>query len=224
MMRAPIGLLFNGVWSQYAMASAPKYQRFYELLYVHALTADQLKDRAALVIPFQSHQEAIFRHKDLLYRFLADGGKIVVFGDSTPKWIDAQWEDRPVNNYWWVADPDHPPIAHTDDTHPVFTGLKPRHACWHVHGVYTRVPSEARVLQTNAEGEAITWETNQFGGTLFASTLDPIVEHGIQQIRHLDNFVDALTQWLTDSRPVGIFTVPEENYCTEHTLKMLSLV
>jgi len=224
MMRAPIGLLFNGVWSQYAMASAPKYQRFYELLYVHALTADQLKDRAALVIPFQSHQEAIFRHKDLLYRFLADGGKIVVFGDSTPKWIDAQWEDRPVNNYWWVADPDHPPIAHTDDTHPVFTGLKPRHACWHVHGVYTRVPSEARVLQTNAEGEAITWETNQFGGTLFASTLDPIVEHGIQQIRHLDNFVDALTQWLTDSRPVGIFTVPEENYCTEHTLKLLSLV
>jgi hypothetical protein len=220
MSRAPIGLLFNGVWSQYALASAPKYQSHYELLYVHELRAGHLEDRVALVIPFQSHQEAIFRHKDLLYEFLAEGKKIVVFGDSTPKWIDAQWEDRPVDNYWWVADPNNPPIARTDDSHPVFSGLKPRHSCWHVHGVYTRIPSEARVLQSNPQREVITWETNQYGGTLFASTLDPIVEHGIQQIRHLDNFVDSLTNWLTGSQPTGKFTVPSENYCTNRALEL----
>jgi len=223
MSHAPIGLLFNGVWSQYALASAPKYQQHYELLYVHELTMDQLQDRAAIVIPFQSHQEAIFRHKDLLYRFLADGKKIVVFGDSTPKWIDAQWEDRPVDNYWWVKDPNNPPVAHTDHTHPVFNGLQPRHACWHVHGVYTRIPSEARVLQSNQQGEIISWETNQFGGTLFASTLDPIVEHGIQQIRHLDNFVDSLTRWLTGTLPTGKLTIPAEHYCTNRALELVKL-
>lgn len=223
MTRAPIGLLFNGVWSQYAMATAPKYQAHYELLYIHELTAEDLRDRAALVIPFQSHQEAIFRRKDLLYQFLGEGKKIVVFGDSTPQWIDAQWEDRPVDNYWWVTDPDSPPVARTDHTHPVFAGLKPRHACWHVHGVYTRIPQEARVLQSNREGEVITWETNQYGGTLFASTLDPIVEHGIQQIRHLDHFVDSLTQWLTESRPVGQFTIPAENYGSDRARAILKL-
>ena len=223
MSRAPIGLLFNGVWSQYALASAPKYQPYYELLYIHELTADDLQDRAAVVIPFQSHQKAILRHKDLLYSFLADGKKLVVFGDSTPTWIDAQWEDRPVNNYWWVTDPNHPPIAHTDHSHPVFAGLKPRHACWHVHGVYTRFPSQARVLQSNQQGETITWETNQFGGTLFASTLDPIVEHGIQQIRHLDHFVDSLTTWLTGSQPIGPFTIPSDNYGTVQARKLVGL-
>jgi hypothetical protein len=43
-----------------------------------------------------------------------------------------------VNNYWWVKTPDQPPIAHTDATHPVHVSLQPRHACWHIHGVYTR--------------------------------------------------------------------------------------
>jgi hypothetical protein len=32
---------------------------------------------------------------------------------------------------------------------------------------------------------------NQYGGHLLV-TLDPIVEHGIQQITHLDNYVDKL--------------------------------
>lgn len=211
-MNGKIGLVFNGVWSQYAMASASKYKDIYRLLYVHELNSADLDAVDALVIPFQSHQQALEEHKDVLYLFLAAGKKIAVFGDSTPLWLDAQWEDRPVNNYWWVETPANPPISETDYSHPVFTGLKPRHACWHVHGVYTRIPSEARVVQRNAERETITWETTQYGGVLFASTLDPIVEHGIQQIRHLDHFVDNLTTWLCGVRPTGRFEVASEAY------------
>jgi hypothetical protein len=33
--------------------------------------------------------------------------KIVVEGDSSANWLDATWEDRPVNNYWWVDDPNN---------------------------------------------------------------------------------------------------------------------
>jgi hypothetical protein len=94
----------------------------------------------------------------------------------------------------------------------VFLGLSARHSCWHVHGIYSRIPEDAQVLQTNSEGEIITWQTSRYGGTLFVSTLDPIVEHGIQQIRHLDHFVDNLTTWLCGVRPEGRFEVLEEQF------------
>jgi len=204
----PIGLLYNGVWSQHAFATAPKYRDLYRLIYVHDLDAEALEDLSALVIPFQSDQATIAAKKDLLYDFLAAGKKIAVFGDTTPEWIDAQWEDRPVNNYWWVETPDQPPISHTDYSHPVYQGLAPRHACWHIHGIYTRIPPQARAIQTNEAGETITWQTEAYGGVLFGSTLDPIVEHGIQQIRHLDNYVDNLTEWLCGIRPEGRFEIP----------------
>lgn len=211
-MSQKIGLIFNGVWSQYAFATAPKYRDIYRLLYIHDLTAATVADLDALVIPFQSHQAAIAERQSVLYGLLEAGKKIAVFGDSTPAWIDAEWVDRPVNNYWWVEDPSKPPISETDHTHPVFTGLQARHACWHTHGAYGRIPADAVVLQRNADGEPITWESRARGGVLFVSTLDPIVEHGIQQIRHLDHFVDNLTAWLCGIRPSGAFTIDQAAY------------
>ncbi len=210
-----IGLVFNGVWSQYATAVAPKYRDIFELVYVHDLNDAAVAHLQALVIPFQSHQAALAQHKDTLYRFLADDKKIAVFGDSTPLWMDAQWEDRPVNNYWWVENPDRPPISETDYSHPVYEGLQPRHACWHIHGVYTRIPEDSRIVQRNEQGEIITWQTTRYGGVLFASTLDPIVEHGIQQIRHLDHYVDKLVAWLCGVTPTGRFEIDPADYGVE---------
>ncbi len=209
---ARIGVLFNGVWSQYAFATAPKYRGLYDLVYVHDLSYERIRHLDALVVPFQSHQPAITARREAIYRFLADGKKVAVFGDSDSDWIDATWESRPVDNYWWVTDPTSPPISDTDYSHPVYTGLIPRHACWHVHGVYTQVPAEARVIQRNEEGESITWQTEAHGGVLFASTLDPIVEHGIQQIRHLDNYCDRLTAWLCGTTPGGAFALDPAVY------------
>jgi hypothetical protein len=196
-----VALLFNGVWSHYVFATAPKYRDIYQLVYVHDLTDAQLAAMQALVIPFQSNQDAIAERKGVIYRFLAAGNTVFVEGDSRPDWLDAQWEDRPVNNYWWVEHPNNPPVADTNVQHPVFRGLLPRHACWHTHGAYTRIPSEARVVQRNGDGEIVSWETNQYGGCLFATTLDGIVEQGVQQITHLDNFCDNLTEWLSGVRP-----------------------
>ena len=209
---APIGLLFNGVWSHYTFARAPKYRSLYRLIYIHDWTAADLDGLQALVIPFQSNHTAIAARKELIFDFLARGGKVFVEGDSSVDWLDARWEDRPVNNYWWVKDPDRPPISHTRFDHPVYRGLKPRHACWHTHGVYTAVPSHADIIQPNAEDEIISWETTHYGGVLFATTLDPIVEHGVQKITHLDHYVDQLTEWLCGIRPEGKFTVDASDY------------
>ncbi|QKG52490.1 hypothetical protein [Hymenobacter sp. BRD67] len=200
---AKIGLIFNGVWSHYALATAPKYRDLYRLLYVHDLDADAVRDLDALAIPFQSNQRVLTEKKAVIYDFLAAGKKVFLEGDSSTSWLDAQWEDRPVNNYWWVDNPTKPPVSATDYGHPVYQGLSPRQACWHTHGVYTRVPAAAEIIQTNSDGEVITWQTHAYGGTLLVTTLDPLVEHGVQQITHLDNYVDRLTEWLSGERPAA---------------------
>ncbi len=216
-MKKKIGLIFNGTWSHYAFAKAPKYRDIYQLIYIHDLTFDKIKDFEAVVIPFQSNHEALTRKKQIIYDFLAGrhsatGKKVFLAGDSTTEWLEGRWEDRPVNNWWWVTHPDQPPVTQTNYEHPVYQGLKPRHACWHTHGVYTEVPSHAEVIQTNSEGEIITWQTHHYGGTLLVTTLDPIVEHGIQQITHLDNYCDSLTAWLCGIRPTGKFEILKEDY------------
>jgi hypothetical protein len=210
-----IGLLFNGVWSHYSFAKATKYRDLYQLIYIHDLDAEILQQMDALVIPFQSNHKVIGEKRDLIYAFLASGKRIFVEGDGSSLWLDADWQDRPVNNYWWVKDPNRPPISVTDHTHEIYAGLNPRHSCWHYHGVYTRIPEHARTIQKNPDGDVVTWETNFYGGTLLATTLDPIVEHGVQQISHLDNYCDRLTQWLIGIKPEGKFEILMEDYIIE---------
>jgi hypothetical protein len=207
-----IGLLFNGVWSHYTFATAPKYKDLIELIYIHDFDETSLDRLEALMIPFQSNQNAIAKRKDVIYDFLAKGKKVFIEGDSSMDWIEAKWEDRPTNNYWWVENPNNPPISDTDFTHPIYEGLTPRQSCWHTHGSYTSMPSQAKAIQKKPDGEIISWETQQYGGILFATTLDPIVEHGVQQITHLDHYVDKLIFWLSGDKASGSFDVPRENY------------
>lgn len=211
-MSKKIGLVFNGGWAIYAFANSPKYKDIYELLYIHDMAWESIKNLDAIVVPFLSNHSAIADKKDLFYRFLSEGKKIVVEGDSTEEWLDATWIDTPSNNYWWVTNPDNPPISKTDYEHPVYKGLKPRHACWHTHGAYTRVPEGAEIVQTTDDGEIITWQTDKYGGVLFATTLDPYIEHGIRQITHLDNYVDKMTEWLCGIKPEGEFEFNDADY------------
>lgn len=202
---APIAMIYNGVWSHYTMARAPKYRELYDLLYVHDIKAGDLDGYAAVVVPFQSNQRALEELRDAMFGVLARNGKIFVEGNAT--WLDATWEDRPVNNYWWASDPGNPPAQDTDYSHPVYRGLTARQACWHTHGAYTAVPAGANIIQRNGAGEVITWQSRAYGGALLVTTLDPIVEHGVQQIRHLDHYVDNLTEWLCGVRPSGAMNV-----------------
>jgi hypothetical protein len=210
-----IGLVFNGVWSHYVFATAPKYRDIYKLIYVHDLSNDAVVGLDALVIPFQSNHDALAEQKEVLYSFLAGGGKVFVEGDSSATWLDARWEDRPVNNYWWVENPNNPPVTSTNYEHPIYAGLKPRHACWHTHGAYTLVPEGSEIVQTAENGDIISWQTTRYGGTLFATTLDPIVEHGVQQITHLDNYVDKMTTWLCGVTPTGRLEIDRAAYGIE---------
>ena len=220
-MQKKIGIIFTGGWAIYSFAKAEKYRNIYQLLYVYDLAWDQLEDLEALVIPFLTNQHEVAAQQEHLYRFLKAGKKIFVEGDSSSAWLNASWEDRPTNNYWWVSNPDKPPIARTNFNHPVYQGLTARHSCWHTHGAYTKIPQHAEVLQTAENGEIISWQTTEYGGTLFVTTLDPFVEHGIRQITHLDNYVDKLTAWLCGQTPQGEFSFQPEDYGKENLTEIL---
>lgn len=208
-MSKPIALLFNGVWSHWAFARADKYRPFYDLLYKDDIAS---LDHDALVVPFQSDHAHLLKHRATLEAHLAKGRTIVFFGDAMLDWLGAEWQHRPVDNSWWNRTPVVTPIVDTDRSHPVYVGLSDRHGGWHNHGVYARVPENAWVIQRTRDGEIVTWQTSHLGGTVFASTKDPIVEHGVQQIRHLDNYCDALTEWLCGTRPSGPFTLSRDDF------------
>ena len=202
MAERPVALVFNGVWSHYAVATAPKYRELVELVYVHDLAEVDLLAYRGLIVPFQSDHEALAARREQLYAFLARGRRMAVFGDSA-HWLEARWAPRPVDNYWWKSDPTRPPITETDFSHPLFATLTPRQAGFHHHGVYLRLPRGAEVLQRSRDGEVVTWQTREYGGELLASTMDPIVEHGVQQVGHLDLLVDRLIWWLGGSWPAA---------------------
>jgi len=84
----PIALLFNGVWSQYIFAKAPKYRDFYRLVYTYQLSSETLDGCASLVIPFQSNHHEISRRRAVIERFLAEGKTVVCFGNAHRDWID----------------------------------------------------------------------------------------------------------------------------------------
>lgn len=208
----PIAMLFNGVWSQFAVATAPKYRAFFELLYVHEFDTERLAPFRGLVIPFQNDHDAIAKRRDAITRLLASGGRVAVFGNGG-EWLGARWESRPVDNAWWLRTPSRPPVEDTDFAHPLFAGLTPRECGYHHHGVYTRIPDGARVLQRSRDREIVSWSTTRLGGELFVGTQDPIVEHGVQQIQHLDRFVDQLVWWLCGRRPdAGRMTIDADAY------------
>ncbi len=59
--------------------------------------------------------------------------------------------------------------------------------------VYFRAPANATVLQGGRNGEIVTSVDEPRGkGRLFASTQDCEVEMGVNQIKHLDPFLDSV--------------------------------
>jgi hypothetical protein len=82
----------------------------------------------------------------------------MVEGDSSANWLDAKWEDRPVNNYWWVDNPNNPQYLKLiflircikDYRQDILVGT---------HMEYTSIPTNATVIQRKDDTDIITWET-----------------------------------------------------------------
>ena len=110
------------------------------------------------------------------------------------------------SNWAFATAAEYPPISRSTDQ------LAQRHC----HGAFTALPLGAYVIQRNAAGEPITWEMAYGRSTRLVPTKDPIVEHGVQQIRHLDHYNDGLTHRLCNARPTGPFTLERHWYAVRN--------
>ncbi len=54
--------------------------------------------------------------------------------------------------------------------------------------------------------------SSEYGGALLVPTPDPVVGHGIQQVRRPDHSCDNLTAWPCGVRPAGRFEVDPAAY------------
>lgn len=203
--------LYNGVWSQYLVYSSEKYRPFFDIVYMGDLPACDLTQYAALYIPFQSNMDGLAERREQIEEYLEAGGTVIVEGNCDERLFPfARWEHRHLDQDWWMTDKSNYPCTVENPEHPVFRNLSMYHANWHNHGVYTVVPDTAEVLQRSREGEAVTWvDERRYKGRIFATTQDALVEMGIGQIRHLDEFVDAVVEWATGRKPQGRYTLPE---------------
>ena len=202
--------LYNGVWSQHLVFTSEKYGPFFDLLYVADFAKADLHRHAGLYIPFQSNLDFLARHRDKVEGYIQEGGTVVLEGHGDRRLFpDTRWEHAPVDQDWWMTDKANFPCTIERPDHPVFRSLSLFDANWHHHGYYAQIPATATVLQRGRTGEIVTWSDEQRGkGRLFATTLDCIVEMGVNQITHLDPFLDALTLWITGVRPVGRYAPP----------------
>ncbi|NJK89163.1 MAG: hypothetical protein HC923_06990 [Myxococcales bacterium] len=201
--------------------ASAKYRDALRVLYVHDLETEPLDRLRAVVVPFQTHHGQMRRCLPRLLHFAERGGTVVVFGDG---WLDdlgATWEPRPLDNSWWKRNPEDPPVR-TVRAHALLQTIERRSASFHHHGVYVTTPVNAETVQVSRAGEVVSWDLRLGNGRIFASTQDPIVEHGVQQIRHLDGYVSALVSWLSGDAPTGSFELPD-SHALAHLCGQLAL-
>lgn len=202
--------LLSGTWPSYMVFTSEKYGPFFDTVYVGDFGEVNLQDYAGLYIPFLSNLDALTEHREKIEAYLNDGGTVIIEGHGDSRiFPDAVWVQAPVDQDWWLTDKMNYPSTIENPLHPVFKSLSLPDANWHHHGIYTSVPETAEVLQRGRGGEIVTWvDEKKFKGKVFATTQDCVVEMGVNQITHLDKYLDALVCWVTGVMPQGKYAPP----------------
>lgn len=215
-----IAALYNGVWSQHLVFTSEKYAPFFEEIYIGDFPNAELSGYAALYIPFQTNFDALAEHREKVEAYLNAGGTVIVEGHGDERVFPyAKWEYAPIDQDWWLTDKTNYPATIENPAHPVFKNLSMLDANWHHHGIYTVIPDTAEVLQRGRKGEIVTWvDEKKFTGKIFATTQDCVVEMGVNQITHLDNFLDSLVYWVTGEMPQGKYAPPAQSLQAELTV------
>ncbi|MBC8043047.1 MAG: hypothetical protein IAF08_06340 [Rhizobacter sp.] len=208
--RKLVGLL-SGTWPPYMVFTSEKYSPFFDTVYVGDFGQCNLLDYAGLYIPFLSNLDALAEHRQKIAAYLEHGGTVIIEGNGDSRiFPDAVWTPAPIDQDWWLTDKMNYPSTIENPQHPVFKNLSLPEANWHHHGIYTAIPDTAEVLQRGRKGEIVTWvDEKKLRGKVFATTQDCVVEMGVNQITHLDKYLDALVHWVTGVMPQGKYAPPQ---------------
>jgi hypothetical protein len=136
---------------------------------VYQLHGLDLSPYSALHVSGMVDQEFLWRQRDVVARFLADGKVVAFCGHLLHPWLPGcgTFVPAPVTSYGDYA-------VHIVADHPVFEGVDPRDLTFRrgVAGFFARghhpPPPGAEVLATLAGGQPITWiDRTSTDGTIF---------------------------------------------------------
>lgn len=153
---------------------------FDEVIYLGDLTAEHLSRADGLLIPCRTPAERIKPWAEHLKHFIANGGLLVVMGETHPeRWLnDIVSEPVETNYWWWLTEGETLGLSMAQDDHDLFGYLSLADCCWHLHGLYA-LPVGARSVIDHSSGKTVLFEDGTRGqGHLIVTSLDPMYHHG----------------------------------------------
>jgi hypothetical protein len=210
-----LAVLDSGTFYHHETIRGARYRdRFDRVLYAPDVTADQIADAAAVIVPDRTHPAILRRKRRLLIDYVHRGGTLIVFAETHSwEWApEVSWRFQPTDFWWWLTPGADPGLRVAAPEHDLFRYLSPKDMVWHYHGVL--LPPAAAQKIVIVEDEAgrdvgcLLYDRADIGpegGRMIVSTLDPFYHHGSHFMPATTRFLDGFLAWTdaTFRRPYG---------------------
>ena len=178
---------------------------FDEVIYLRDVPVVDLSRFDILIIPCRTNAYWLAPLSDQLQDFMRGGGTLVAMGETFPeKWLpDIGFRAVETNFWWWLEEGADLGVKISNPDHSMSHYVSREAATFHLHGVFTPLNSNQRMLIETKEGECLLFEdmTTYAPGRLIATTLDPFFHHGWFFMPATTEFLKGFLPWLIESTP-----------------------
>lgn len=199
-MTAKLAALDGGTSFHHFTFADPALAPFFDwLIPLRGLSDGDLDGVETLMVTCRCNPDLLADHADVLRRFLSDGKRLVVMGETEPQsWLpEIDFTPLETNFWWWLEPGAELGLTLDAPDHPMFRHLTLADATWHYHGKFA-VPPGARSLVSCREGGAILYEDRvTWPGTLILTSLDPCYHHGSFFMPAASRFLNGFLRYLT---------------------------
>lgn len=188
-----LGMVYGGSLPEHRVIDDARFAPWLaRTVYLPELSAADLDGLDGLIVPEGSNHRQLRAATGSVVRFLERGGTVIVFGDQPVSWLPGlAWEFRP-------ALPSPVVVARSPD-HGFHAAVPLVDAIWHHHGVLDPPPGATPVLVTEDGAAVLYLDRASTGGTLLASTLDPIRHCGETAMPAAGRFLECFFPWVVNS-------------------------
>lgn len=176
---------------------------FDQIIYLRDVPLHDLNVLDILIIPCRTNAHWLGLYSNQLQAFMKQGGTLVAMGETFPDmWLpDIGFRTVETNFWWWLEEGADLGVAMSDPTHKINNYLGKADATYHLHGVFSPLAPNQKMLIETKQGECLLFEdTVSYGpGRLVATTLDPFFHHGAFFMPATTRFLLGFLPWLIDS-------------------------
>lgn len=201
----PVVAIIDGGMSYHddSINREPLRQYFDEVIYLRDLPLHDLSRFDILIIPCRTNTYWLTPMSDQLQDFMRGGGTLVAMGETFPdRWLpDIGFRAMETNFWWWLEDGADLGVKISDPDHPMARHVTREAATFHLHGVFTPLHPNQKMLIETKEGECLLFEdtASYAPGRLIATTLDPFFHHGWFFMPATTDFLVGFLPWLIES-------------------------